>query len=474
MSPETTPPRPAAGAASDDHTGRGDRPHCMAPVRLPLTGLDAACAFLSALVHDADGTRRDGVLQLPFRLVGRDGMTAAHASTDEDVRRVAGRFVALADRADVWVGTQLLRHVPPRRPDGRQPRGGRADTSGLVAVVADIDKTAPGRAAVTTSGLPLPTTDDEALSILSAVPAPTVLVSSGAGFQGWWLLDEQARVSVDEAERFTSGWCAMLAERAARLGYHLDKTGDLARVLRLPSTVNHKPGYGAPTVAIVATGPRYRLGELAALIRPPEPAPIAEPVPAPDVVRVLDVAASGDDYAARITGAWSARTDWADLLGPAGWRLYRDNGAGDRLWTRPDKAGGPSASTHDDPPVMWVYSSSSILPNNAKLTKLDVLAHLAHGGDVRAAWHSIAPPLDTSAPNVDRLTAFIATGDRGRAGGRLVSAVRQMAAHPGTCTDGAVRVLVRAAVDAGMPLDEAAGAVKTGLTPARRSVARAR
>jgi hypothetical protein len=462
MTSQTQPPRSAAGAVTADRAGSNDLYHRKAPISLPMTGMDAARAFLAAFVHDADGTRRDGVLQLPYRLVGRDGMTAAHASTGEDVRQVAARVVALAERADVWVGTQLLRHVPRRRPDGRQPRGGRADTSGLVAVVADIDKTAPGRAAVTTSGLPLPTTDDEALSIFSAVPAPTVLVSSGAGFQSWWLLDEHARLPVDEAERITSGWCAMLAEQAARLGYHLDKTGDLARVLRLPGTVNHKPGYGAPTVAIVATGPRYRLGELATLIPPSEPAPVPEPTP--DVVRVLDVPAGSDDYAARITDAWSSRTDWADLLVPFGWRLYRDNGAGNRLWTRPDKAGSPSASTHDDPPVMWVYSSSSILPNNATLTKLNVLAHLAHGGDVRSAWHSIAPPLDTNTPDVDRLSRFVATGDPGGTGGRLVWAVRQMAGRPGA--DGAVRRLIDSAAGCGMPRGAAAVAARRGLRTA--------
>ncbi|WP_081737917.1 bifunctional DNA primase/polymerase [Arthrobacter sp. H41] len=87
----------------------------------------------------------------------------------------------------------------------------------------------------------------------------------------------------------------------------------------------------------------------------------------------------GDDY--------EARTDWADILTPAGWTHAHTDGPGIRYWTRPGKKAGVSATTGKDPARdrLYVFSSSTDLPAGESLTKFHVYAHLHHGGDHSAA-----------------------------------------------------------------------------------------
>lgn len=413
-----------------------------------------AAGLLAGLARDDGGTRRDGVLSLPHRAPGRAGFTPRFAGPDDDVDDVARRCLLLADAgADVYVGVQLLRAVPPPRrgADGRlrQGRGGAADTCGLVALSADLDFAGPGHAETRCSGLPLPPTASAALSVLDGLPEPTLTVATGGGLHVWWLLHAHARLDVAGAAAVSRGWGAMVCARGAQRGWHVDPTGDLARVLRLPGTLNHK--YGT-VVEVVGVGPRHELAELAALV-PVAPEPVA-PVPV-----TTPRASGGGTSAAEVTDRWSAETDWAALLEPYGWRLHRDGGYGERHWTRPGKTGGTSAVSHDSPPVLHVFTTGSALPTGTH-TKLRAYACLAHGGDVQAAWHAIAPPPAPPAdvPDVERLARFVAAGGPpGRLPGRLRWACRQIAGTPGWETG--KRMLVRAAVGAGMTL---ADAVETG------------
>ncbi|WP_018639521.1 hypothetical protein [Parafrankia elaeagni] len=411
---------------------------------------DHAVELLTALVCEG-GTRRAGVLSTPHRVPGRDGFVPRFACPDADLDAVAARCLRIGDAgADVYAGVQLLRGVPARG------RGGAADTSGLVALAGDLDVQGGAHATTTDTGLPLPPTRAEALGILAGLPDPTFTVWTGGGIHPWWVLRRHEHLDVDEARGIVRGWGDLLRDRGRARGWHVDQTGDLARVLRLPGTVNHKYS-DRPVVEIIATGPRYGLDELAALIPPPPARTAAGPV----------VPASGGGDAAEVTARWSAETDWSVLLEPAGWRCCRDDGHGERHWTRPGKTAGTSAQSHDDPPVLWVHTTGSTLPAAEALTKLDVYAHLVHGGDVRAAWHAIAPPLDMSVPDVDRLARFVADGGPvDRLGGRLVWAARQIAYEADR--DVLVVPLIRAAHARGLSLAAAARAVACGLqTPGR-------
>jgi hypothetical protein len=110
---------------------------------------------------------------------------------------------------------------------------------------------------------------DEALAVGSAVLPPTLVVDSGWGNHTWhllpkpWLLNKI--VEQQRASNLAARWYALHAQIAAHRGWHLDQsTRDLARIMRLPGTVNAKGGQKAPVTVLDADGPRYELDVLEA------------------------------------------------------------------------------------------------------------------------------------------------------------------------------------------------------------------
>jgi len=92
----------------------------------------------------------------------------------------------------------------------------------------------------------------------------------------------------------------------------------------------------------------------------------------------------GDDFA--------LRTDWAEILEPAGWLLESVRG-GERMWTRPGKnpRDGASASTdYEGKPGLYVWSTSTGLPTEEPLSKLFVYAHYNFNGNLSAAAQQLA------------------------------------------------------------------------------------
>ena len=68
--------------------------------------------------------------------------------------------------------------------------------------------------------------------------------------------NEKDRESIEETvKRFQTSL-------AAAAGYDIDQTGDLARVLRVPYTVNHKEGATLPVEILKKSGARYELADL--------------------------------------------------------------------------------------------------------------------------------------------------------------------------------------------------------------------
>jgi putative DNA primase/helicase len=110
------------------------------------------------------------------------------------------------------------------------------------------------------------------------------------------------------------------------------------------------------------------------------------------VVRSLD--AMPPPAAALQTGqprAVSARrTDWADILEPAGWNLVYQSGR-TRYWRRPGKSFGVSATTGraDDRDRLWVFSTSSAFETERPVTKFHAYAVLNHDGDHGAAARAL-------------------------------------------------------------------------------------
>lgn len=164
--------------------------------------------------------------------------------------------VGLAAGKDVYVGVALV-----DRDRGPRQRIKADAVSGLVGLWADIDIAHEDAH----KGKTYPPDEAKARAIIDATGCePTLLVHSGHGLQAWWLFDEPLMfTSADEraaAATLAHRWNLTLKVRAAELGFALDSTFDLSRVMRVPGSTNHK---GEPVDVVLLkhgrklTGPRW-------------------------------------------------------------------------------------------------------------------------------------------------------------------------------------------------------------------------
>jgi len=116
----------------------------------------------------------------------------------------------------------------------------------------------------------LPTTPERALAaVAKALPMfpVTAVVHSGNGLHCYWRLDEPVELESEE-ERFEFKRTVRLFQSAIReefdaLGWKLDSTFDLARLMRLPGTRNFKGGApGKPVEFLEETDSEITLGRL--------------------------------------------------------------------------------------------------------------------------------------------------------------------------------------------------------------------
>lgn len=138
-------------------------------------------------------------------------------------------------RADIYVGMGL--HAEP-------PLYGQRGTADKVIAIpgfwADIDIKGPGHASNN-----LPKSQEEAIGFLNTLKyVPTMLVHTGGGIHAYWLFktlwifkDEGERVRV---QRMSKGFQQYIIMEGTKRGWKLDDTSDLARILRIPGTLNWK------------------------------------------------------------------------------------------------------------------------------------------------------------------------------------------------------------------------------------------
>lgn len=209
-----------------------------------MTAVESATAFLAAVFGGAPANTEIVVMTppewRPYGVAANDPGAAAR--------------VAVAFGTDTYVNCGLQRAGAV---GGRAGRGGAAHVVALTSVWCDLDTTKlgakkrylPDRPAAHhfVFGLPIP---------------PTVLVWTGAGYHLWWCLREPLVLDTAadraRAERLVQRWQSYLRLRLD--GYALDATHDLARVLRVPGTMNTK--YGCRVVLEQADGPRVDPSEL--------------------------------------------------------------------------------------------------------------------------------------------------------------------------------------------------------------------
>lgn len=104
----------------------------------------------------------------------------------------------------------------------------------------DIDIKGPNHDATN-----LPETIEEALVLLEAFPLPpTYVIFTGGGLHAYWLLNKPLLIDNDmerqRAKRINSNIQKVIRKEAGKSGLIVDNTADLARMLRLPGTINLK------------------------------------------------------------------------------------------------------------------------------------------------------------------------------------------------------------------------------------------
>lgn len=182
---------------------------------------------------------------------------ASGARWCESVEDAARATADLTQKEDVYFGVSLQSAALNGKLSSQR---GRADsTSGIGGLWVDIDWQGDGH-----KKTGLPRNRQDAMSLLSFLPAqPTVVLETGGGIHAWWMFEEPW-LFLEEGERIAAarlarGWQDVVAQAAKVRGWNIDRTHDLSRVLRLPGSLSHK--HGKIVVAISADGPRYNPGD---------------------------------------------------------------------------------------------------------------------------------------------------------------------------------------------------------------------
>lgn len=139
------------------------------------------------------------------------------------------------------------------------------DISGVSVFWADIDIADDAHKAQN-----LPPDVQSAIMLLPDVLPPSIIVHSGHGIHAYWLLNEEWRLNNDEERQQASNIIKKLQghiRQAAQLeNWHVDSVADLARVLRLPETLNFKiPGRPEKCQVIEHSDIRYNVSDFEVL-----------------------------------------------------------------------------------------------------------------------------------------------------------------------------------------------------------------
>jgi putative DNA primase/helicase len=215
---------------------------------------------------------------LSWRYGGEGGaFVSAARTTLSELGELAEQHM-IAGASDVWFRTTTMIGVPE---DGR---GKAIHTAACPGVWGDLDiagvghkrqacrggegcqhRTTGGKPVHRNPVLPDPADEVQALAIIDAAgyPEPTMLVHTGGGLAPYWKLTAPITDQAQAAE-LSKTWHDGLQATARRLGLHVDTAvRDMARVLRLPGSINGKvPSVPRPVMVLRQGGPTYTAGQL--------------------------------------------------------------------------------------------------------------------------------------------------------------------------------------------------------------------
>lgn len=280
----------------------------------------------------------------------------------DTVTRLTEQIADLPEHSCVWFGC-ATRH---RRLPGQ--RGGAEDCRELPGLWVDLDIAGPAHADGN-----LPPDQQAAHAILERFPLPpTVVLHSGNGLQAWWALDEplDTAEAVDVLEQWHATW--------ERLGapHHVDNVFDVARIMRLPGTTNHKVEPRDVTIINEDWTRRYALGDVVELL---------DDIPTPMATTTVsqwtgDEGLPGQVYNAQHTGD--------EILAGLGFTLESSHN-GERHYVRPGKRSGASATVYPDGhTTIWSDTVVQMWPSLQVRRPYDPFGLYTcthHGGDYRAA-----------------------------------------------------------------------------------------
>jgi len=110
-----------------------------------------------------------------------------------------------------------------------------------------------------------PTIEDVEWMLEQLPMKPSMIVTTGGGIHAYWLLDEAYEIeNSDELERIrriSYGWYLQVLEVARSRDWTIDNTSDLARVLRVPGSLNTKYQPAVEVSITMEDGPRYNLDD---------------------------------------------------------------------------------------------------------------------------------------------------------------------------------------------------------------------
>lgn len=149
-------------------------------------------------------------------------------------------------------------------------RGKVSDVRGLPGLFLDIDFDSSDAGGVTNphAAKNLPKNEAQAAEILAPFPEPSEIVDSGYGWHVYWLFDRVHPLGYTDQHQISQAseqFQRKIIAHANALGYHVDSTHNLDRVLRLPGTINTKAGLSKPVRVLGLGGPRY--GSLNSLLQ---------------------------------------------------------------------------------------------------------------------------------------------------------------------------------------------------------------
>lgn len=288
-------------------------------------------------------------------------------------------------------------------------RGGVDASCALPGLWGDVDIAGPGHKHVACQAdcverhvhklRPLPPDVASAMNIVAAsgLPDPTLWVHSGGGLYPWWLFDEPLALDRNKAAvaDVSVAWQQALAQGAAECGYHYGAgVGDLARVLRLPGTINRKAG-GEALCRVMERGRSderhpfdHLVSRVDAITAGLKAAKVATPaVNSPVTPAVVNVGDLSPLDAFEVV-------DWSDalLLGGLGWTELRRGPGGERRWRHPQATSAMSATTTmpGERDRLFVFSDNTLFPPSESITKGYAYALIHHGGDIAAAAADLA------------------------------------------------------------------------------------